>query len=756
MKLWNGRGMANRHSCIVILLMVMFLAPVPGRADDARLPEPRFPDIIALWQSRNLPAALELITGVERALAGGEVPVDLLVLKAAILRDLKLYEESEAYWNGAVLRQPALREVALEAIYRLRLARADLEGAESCLEEMTGVAGDWRDLAARRDAAGDTANAERLYRRALKAGLKGREADQARLTLASQALTRGDRGEAVELLDIVRRTSREPRLARAAAVYGILVGAPVGKIPTPLTEDEYARHARIQSERADYRDAIRLLEEWRAAWPDSERGDEIEAEIIDVLFRMRANEEGLARCLAFAERYPDSSHLAAVRYDELLFRQRFGQTEELIALGNRFWKQGEWGGIGVRRSVAMTVAAYLVSHGRVADGLDLYREVYRSGVGDETARDILWRVGIASLVDGQLDRSADNFRALLRRRPEGDSLPSALFWLAVVELQRGNTADAVHSLVRLRDEYTYTYYGMRATDLLAGLEQSAGDEIAALAATVAIQPAPAFPEIVLPKAVRTTPEYLAAETFACAGMAREAALSANRLLAKRSSDKAVALLTARAWARIGEHGRALRIVTDRFRVYVTRAATGVPGDLLPIVYPRPWFGEVKAAVRDRDIDPHLMMSLMRRESRFDRFARSWVGAIGLFQIMPYTARDLSPRLGLGALEPSDLYEPRINATIAAALAADLLRRFDQRLAPAVASYNAGEDRVSAWWRSTPDSEFHEALFVDTIPYKETRFFVREVLTNYHMYRTLYAKPAETNSGEEVGVDTNDR
>ena len=126
---------------------------------------------------------------------------------------------------------------------------------------------------------------------------------------------------------------------------------------------------------------------------------------------------------------------------------------------------------------------------------------------------------------------------------------------------------------------------------------------------------------------------------------------------------------------------------------------------------------------------------MRQESRFDKQAKSSVGAIGLFQIMPYTAAELAPELGLSIPDDMALMEPSINSALAGALLSRLNLEFSGATPPIVASYNAGKERVHAWWKAARYVPLE--LFVDTIPYSETRGFVREVLTNYNEYRRLY-------------------
>ena len=169
------------------------------------------------------------------------------------------------------------------------------------------------------------------------------------------------------------------------------------------------------------------------------------------------------------------------------------------------------------------------------------------------------------------------------------------------------------------------------------------------------------------------------------------------------------MLATRASAEAGDFGVVARLLVTHFAGFLQRPAEGLPGDFYELVYPRPFVDAVTSAAGGRDLDPAFMFSLMRQESRFDPAARSLVGALGLFQIMPYTATDLGPRSGLDHLSSADfenatvLLQPPVNAAIAATLASDLFALFGGALAPVIASYNAGEERVATWWESARGS-----------------------------------------------------
>ena len=133
-----------------------------------------------------------------------------------------------------------------------------------------------------------------------------------------------------------------------------------------------------------------------------------------------------------------------------------------------------------------------------------------------------------------------------------------------------------------------------------------------------------------------------------------------------------------------------------------------------------------------------MLALARQESHFDRAARSIVGAIGLFQIMPTTAVEIDPSFPVEHAE-DQLVRPEVAAELAATLLEQHLARFQGALAPTIASYNADKARVQVWWNIAKG--LPEESFVDGIPYRETRGYVRQVLANYALYQRYAVRSA---------------
>lgn len=142
-----------------------------------------------------------------------------------------------------------------------------------------------------------------------------------------------------------------------------------------------------------------------------------------------------------------------------------------------------------------------------------------------------------------------------------------------------------------------------------------------------------------------------------------------------------------------------------------------------------------------DLDPTWVFALARRESAFRPDAISRVGARGLLQVMPQTANYVSRRTpgpNLGRVTHYRLMQPEENVKIATRYMSDLLRRTSNNRIVATAAYNAGLSRVEEWLPTTP---MPFDIWVETIPYEETRDYVKNVLAYQQIYTTLLGKDA---------------
>ena len=156
----------------------------------------------------------------------------------------------------------------------------------------------------------------------------------------------------------------------------------------------------------------------------------------------------------------------------------------------------------------------------------------------------------------------------------------------------------------------------------------------------------------------------------------------------------------------------------------------------PIVHGRTIWSTSKA----HDVDPYLVLGLMRQESRYDANAVSRVGARGAMQIMPRTGHLLADRIEDTSFTAADLEDPELAIGYGIRYLGLLLDRFEGVFPLAVASYNAGPFNVSGWLQGTGPHLPIDA-FVEHIPFRETRDYVKRVTANYDLYVRLYAQRA---------------
>ncbi len=148
-------------------------------------------------------------------------------------------------------------------------------------------------------------------------------------------------------------------------------------------------------------------------------------------------------------------------------------------------------------------------------------------------------------------------------------------------------------------------------------------------------------------------------------------------------------------------------------------------------YLTPYRDIAEAYARRNDLDPAWVYGLMRQESRFMDYARSSVGAIGLMQIMPATARWIAGQLGLNkAKAASQIKEPEENIRYGTYYLKRIHSSLSQSAVLATAGYNAGPGRARKWQADKP---IEAAIYIDNIPILETRDYVRKVMANALFY-----------------------
>lgn len=162
----------------------------------------------------------------------------------------------------------------------------------------------------------------------------------------------------------------------------------------------------------------------------------------------------------------------------------------------------------------------------------------------------------------------------------------------------------------------------------------------------------------------------------------------------------------------------------------------LPRDLIELLYPAPYRDALNRYGAAQGVDPRLVLSLARQESRFNPSVKSAAAARGLLQFIAETALKLAGEEGMEGFRLDDVYDPQIAVRLAVRYVADLLKLFPDNPYAVAASYNTGEQNVERWIERARSGDVDRLLAEIAIP--ETKDYVAKVMNNYRAYRQLYA------------------
>ncbi|MEO8605143.1 MAG: transglycosylase SLT domain-containing protein [bacterium] len=352
------------------------------------------------------------------------------------------------------------------------------------------------------------------------------------------------------------------------------------------------------------------------------------------------------------------------------------------------------------------------SDGRDAAAIAAYRRVIDAYPGASQSREARWRIGWIRYQAGDWNDAAAAFAAAAQGR-DAAAAPDVVYWQARALERAGDRAAAARLYRAIIDQAPANYYALWASRRL-------GEERSATAALPAPPPTPVLGAV--PSG--TAPYHW--------DHARELAAAGLRPLARRelrayeranAGDSAAAAALPTAYQAAGGYRDAIRLANAR------------GGSDPAIFYPLAFWPQVSSTAAAEQVDPLLVLALMRQESLFDPAARSPADARGLMQLLPSTAERVAR--GRGQAPPTDqLTDVDVNIGLGTAYLAALLNEFDRDPQKALAAYNGGEEAVGRWQQRFGGLDGDE--WVESITYRETRDYVKKVMGNYQRYRQLYA------------------
>ncbi len=455
-----------------------------------------------------------------------------------------------------------------------------------------------------------------------------------------------------------------------------------------------------------------------------------------VLFSHQSNEQARETFRLSLEEDASAAGQAKGRYYLALLAERAGQPDEaltqydaaLAALegleGDRLFGEAAW-----------ARALLLESLGRSEEAVAAYAGLGDASPGSERAPEALFRAGLLRFRAGRVADAISHWTRYLETA-EGPDRARARFWLAQAALASGDTQSANLHLTEASQIAPWSYFGLRAVAILDAEPPLPLDEpVPETPATdwTAVQTwlaSWAGPEdtAAIPKLTDDSPWRRGLELL-LAGLQDEAddqfAALTNDLadqpwplyrLARALDDQGQVPAAARA---------ASRLIGDR---------VDAPPDILRLAYPSDYLDLATAEAEANGFPPLLLLALIRQESFFQPDAESFAGALGLTQVIPTTADEIAGQLNEPDFAYSDLLRPTVSIRFGAHYLGSQLELFTGDIPAALAAYNGGPGNSLRWQEAAagdPD------VLLETIDLSETRAYVQLVLEHYARYRLAY-------------------
>ncbi len=563
------------------------------------------------------------------------------------------------------------------------------------------------------EAAGDARAAVGIYQRL--AADQHLVSEEVLSRLGRAALAAGDRKTAAEAY---LRVYYEFALSSAATAAASHLTALQDQIVKTGYQLDLGRAAMLFGARryADARAAFQDVRQ-KAGGDDRELADLRVAECDFYLKRYAAARDALKPYLDRASRKAEARffHLSALR--------ELGQHDEYVArtraLVNEF-PDSSWS-----EEALNNLGTHYILRNEDASAAAAFTELYEKFPAGSRAERAAWKAGWWSYRTGDYAKTIRMFEGAATTFPRSDYRPSFLYWAARSHGRLGAGSEAEARFRVVHDDYGNSYYGRLAEKRLARRGTAPDQPVPA-----SLQPATA--------AVAPPPTADRIRILLANGMYDDALGELRFAQRQWGTSPAVEATIAWAYHQKGELRRAITLMRRAYPQSLTSGGHELPVEIRQVLFPLVYWDLIRKHAKARNLDPYMIAALIGQESTFDPSARSVANAVGLMQVLPATGRRLARTLGVRRFSPASLTVPETNIRLGTLYFSRLVEQFDGAHF-ALASYNAGENRVVRWKAERPGVAEDE--FIDDIPFPETQNYVKRILGTAEDYRMLYGRDA---------------
>ncbi len=511
--------------------------------------------------------------------------------------------------------------------------------------------------------------------------------------------------------------------------------------PVPLNVKE--RSARIEGllEKVRYQQAIEEIEAMEASSPFLESG--FYFQLARAYQGLRDRKQANAALKKFLKHYPRHRRTHEAHYTIGRNLWNLGQDEAAVRQLKKILGPG-------KKSDTALKARFVI--GKIYEGrkqydsaLKYYRKLVKIYGDEDYAQWGAWRIGWIHYLRGHYEKAARQFDTNFRRYRDGLFAENNLFWQAKALEKKAEKKRAQSLYQKTAADYPFTYYGIRSKERLVTSEAPAVETKAQAfeVKTVAFTGDAATP-VTLSRALSTREKHHHARALelTAVGQFEPAVFEIRRL--ERSVRKTLngVMWLSNLYVRARSYSDSVRLL-HLYLDYIARTKEkDLSRDFWKNFFPLAYAELIDTHAGEYKIDPFLVKGLIRQESLFDTQSLSPAGARGLMQLMPETGRRLyAANPGGKPFDKEILHDPEINIELGIKYIGQLQKKFGDHGPHVLISYNAGPHILKKWlkrFRHIKDPD----VFIESIPYPETRKYVKHVLRNHGIYQVLYpAKPA---------------
>jgi soluble lytic murein transglycosylase len=501
---------------------------------------------------------------------------------------------------------------------------------------------------------------------------------------------------------------------------------------TSLPPEERRHHADALYAAGRYGDAA---EEYRSLAGDSSLGEGTH----NALLVAAAHCDWKLKRLGKQEldRLPDTSDEAGARRQYLLMELARGKddtaTQQLIVeqMKTRFpespWLAEALYSSGNMYLLRKDFARAITYYGEIARRFPKSCESPHNGPCSNYSPSSHWRAAWLNYRIGEYGEAARLFDEQIADYAGGKEIPSALYWRGrLYEEEDHKPAMAAGYYKALARVYPHYYYAALATDRLGKIGQVTPASFSVLEG----MHSSTIPEL-SDDVPEDDPHVVKAKLLANAGLNE---YIAPEIQAADGSDEWGSFAEAEIYASYGETARAMRLLKHSLPFYTSAPIESIPMGYWRILFPQPYWDDIKQSAAANGLDPYMVAALIRQESEFNPGAVSNKSAYGLMQLLPSVGKSMAKEQGIHHFETSQLLDPSTNIRLGTLYLKQTLNRFGGRPEYAFAAYNAGDDRVTDWQSIGHYRDMDE--FVESIPFTETREYVQAIIRNQQIYREL--------------------